>query len=57
MIELRIEKFPSSVGVSHTASDEQPSDKRRDVSVGSDSGRDLFVKGFDNPAQEELLSC
>ncbi|HKR29073.1 MAG TPA: hypothetical protein VJT08_01270 [Terriglobales bacterium] len=52
MIELRIEKFPSSVGVSYTAPDEQPSDKRRYTSFGSDSGRKLFVNRFDNPAQK-----
>ena len=53
MIELRVKKLASSVGVFHTAPDQQPSDKWRDMRLGSDSGRELFVNGFDNPAQKK----
>ena len=55
MIELRIKELASSVGVSHTASDKQSSNKRREMCFGSDLRGELFLNRFDNPAQKRKL--
>ena len=39
MIELRIEKLPSTLGIAYATSDEQSSDKRGNTGVSSNEQR------------------
>jgi hypothetical protein len=54
MIQLRVEKLTSSLGVAYATSNKQARDKGRDTRFASDLRYKLLVNRFDNPAQKEI---